>query len=87
MVCRAHLFVHEAVYDGVVDTGALGEEGRDGDQAQVDAVVTVIHHVHGQGCVGDVAEAEGPNHHYHHAGHLPLGLLGCGGFLLLSGNL
>lgn len=82
-----YLFVEQDVDDGVVEGGALGEEGRRRHEHGAELDPLVGKDVPGHAGVGHPAHQEGDDHDDHHAGHLPLRPLGGLRLLLLGGGL
>lgn len=81
----AHLFVHERVDEWVVDTRALGEKRRDGDESIIFVLVWWVGEVKSCESVWTITDDEGSHHDDDHSRYFllrPLGrdrlrLLGC----------
>lgn len=80
----SHLFVHEHVDDGVVEGGALGEEGRHCHQRGREVGALVGEDPERHHGVGRPGQHEAQHHQDHHPCHLLLCLLGRGRLLLLG---
>ncbi len=74
--CKRHLFVHEHVDDGVVNSCGFGEERRNGRQPRVQVNVGKGRDHDGERGVRSPGHHEGHDHHHHHTSHLTLRLPG-----------
>lgn len=83
----SHLFVHEDVDEWVIDTRALGEKSRDGDEAIIFVFIWRVGKVKSSESIRTITGDKGTDHHDDHPRYFLLCLLGGDGLRLLSCNL